>query len=44
VLEELKPVARDLKIGRSDGKLTQVLSGDLRPGEKVITDVSARAN
>jgi HlyD family secretion protein len=44
VLEELKPVPRDLKIGRSDGKLTQVLSGDLRPGEKVITDVSARAN
>jgi len=44
VLEEAKPVPRDLKIGRSDGKLTQVLSGELRPGEKVITDVSARAN
>ena len=44
VLDELKPVPRDLKIGRSDGKLTQVLSGALKPGEKVITDVSARAN
>ena len=44
VLEELKPAPRDLKIGRSDGKLTQVLSGELKPGEKVITDISARAN
>ena len=33
---KLKP--HDLKLGGSDGHSTQVLSGDLKPGEKVITD------
>ena len=28
-----QPVARDLRIGRTDGRNTQVLSGDLTPGE-----------
>jgi HlyD family secretion protein len=37
-------VAHDLKIGRTDGRNTEVLSGDLQPGERVITDVGNRAN
>jgi HlyD family secretion protein len=32
---------RDLKLGRSDGTHTEVLSGDLQPGDSVITDVDA---
>jgi HlyD family secretion protein len=32
----LKP--HDLKLGGTDGHATQVLKGDLKPGEKVITD------
>ena len=42
ILEANKPVARDLKIGRSDGSNTQVLSGDLKQGDRVITDVASR--
>lgn len=41
VLENGKPVARDLKIGRSDGRNTEIISGDLKPGERVITDLAA---
>jgi hypothetical protein len=37
-----KPVARDLKIGRNDGRNTQVLSGDLAPGSAVIVDTATR--
>jgi HlyD family secretion protein len=44
VLEGDKPEPRDLKIGRSDGRVTQVLSGELKAGDKVITDIGARAN
>jgi HlyD family secretion protein len=44
VLEGNKPVPRDLKIGRSDGRNTEVLSGDLKPGDLIVTDVAARAN
>jgi len=43
VLDGAKPAVRDLKLGRSDGRVTQVLSGDLAPGDKVITDISSRA-
>lgn len=41
VLENSKPVARNLKLGRSDGKNTEVISGDLKAGERVITDMAA---
>lgn len=41
VLENGKPVARDLKIGRSDGRNTEIISGDLKSGERVITDMAA---
>ena len=42
VLENAKPVARDLRIGRNDGRNTQVLSGDLMPGDDVIVDTGTR--
>jgi HlyD family secretion protein len=42
VLENLKPVPRDLRIGRSDGRNTQILSGDLAPGNAVIVDTAVR--
>lgn len=41
VLENGRPVARDLKLGHSDGRSTEVISGDLKSGERVITDMSA---
>jgi HlyD family secretion protein len=40
VLEENTPVPRDLKIGHSDGRSTEVLSGNLKAGESVITDIT----
>ena len=43
VLEDNRPAARDLMIGRTDGRNTEVLSGDLREGDRVITDVTRRA-
>ena len=43
VLENGKPVARDVKLGRTDGRSTQVLSGGLKPGDRVITDVAVNA-
>jgi len=33
---KLKP--HDLKLGGTDGHLTQVIRGDLKPGDKVVTD------
>jgi len=33
---KLKP--HDLKLGGSDGHATQVIAGDIKPGDKVITD------
>jgi HlyD family secretion protein len=42
VMENAKPVPRDLRIGRSDGRNTQVLSGDLMPGDDVIVDTATR--
>jgi len=44
ILENNRPVARDLRIGRSNGRSTEVLSDNLKPGEPVITDVAVRAN
>ena len=42
VLENLKPSPRDLRIGRNDGRNTQVLSGDLMPSDAVIVDTATR--
>ena len=42
VLENGKPVPRDLRIGRSDGRTTQILSGDLAPGSAVIVDTAVQ--
>jgi HlyD family secretion protein len=41
VLSGLKPEPRDLRVGRSDGHMTEVVAGNLRRGEKVITDMLA---
>jgi HlyD family secretion protein len=43
VLENGKPVAQDVKLGRTDGRSTQVLSGALKPADRVITDVAVNA-
>ena len=43
VLVGEKPVARDIRIGRSDGRVTEVISGDLKPADRVITDTQTRA-
>jgi HlyD family secretion protein len=40
ILDGRMPVPLDLKIGRSDGRNTEVLSGNLKPGERVITDIA----
>ena len=37
-----QPVRRDLTIGHTDGRSTEVLSGALQPGERVITDIQRR--
>jgi HlyD family secretion protein len=34
----LKP--HDIRLGATDGHLTQVLTGDLRPGDEVVTDLA----
>jgi len=44
VLEGAKPVARDLRLGRTDGRSTEVLSGALKPGDAVITDTATHAS
>ena len=44
VLDGKLLVARDLRIGRSDGRNTEVLSGGLKPGERVITDIANTTN
>jgi HlyD family secretion protein len=38
VLENGNPVPRDLKIGRNDGRNTQVVAGELASGDAVIVD------
>jgi HlyD family secretion protein len=35
---------RDLKLGRSDGHVTQVLSGEIKPGEAVVIDTRSQAH
>jgi HlyD family secretion protein len=40
VMENGAPVPRDLRIGRNDGRNTQILSGDLKPGDDVIVDTA----
>jgi HlyD family secretion protein len=42
VLENGSPVPRDLKIGRNDGRNTQVVAGQLAPGDAVIVDTGVR--
>ena len=41
LLQGKKLVPRAVKLGRTDGRNTEVLSGDLKPGEDVITDIKA---
>src|SRR5207237_9598686 len=41
VLQNGKPVARDVKTGRTDGHNTEVLSGAIKPGDQVITDIAS---
>jgi HlyD family secretion protein len=41
VLQDGKPVARDLRIGHTDGHNTEVISGPLKAGDRVITDLAA---
>ena len=43
VLQNGKPVGRDVKLGRTDGRNTQVLSGGIEAGDRVITDVAVNA-
>ena len=33
--------ARDIRIGRTDGRMTEVVAGNLRRGDKVVTDITA---
>lgn len=44
MLDAGQPVARDLKIGRSDGRNTEVLAGAIRDGERIVTDLTTRAS
>ena len=37
-----KPEARDLVLGGTDGKVTQILSGGINPGDAVITDIVSK--
>jgi len=43
VLEANTPAPRDLTLGHTDGRMTEVLSGPLQPGEHVITDIARRS-
>jgi HlyD family secretion protein len=43
VLENGKPSPRDLRIGRTDGRVTEVIAGELKAGDRVITDTQTRA-
>lgn len=42
VLQNGKPQARDLVIGHTDGRVTEILSGPLTAGEAVITDIKTK--
>ena len=41
VLDHGKPSPRDVKLGHSDGRNTEMISGSLRSGDPVITDLAA---
>ena len=41
VLQNGKPLARDVTTGRTDGHNTEVLSGAIKPGDQVITDIAS---
>jgi multidrug efflux pump subunit AcrA (membrane-fusion protein) len=43
VLDGKTPVPRDLTLGHTDGRLTEVVSGLLRASERVITDIARGA-
>ncbi len=43
ILQVGKLVPRVVTIGRSDGKATEILSGELKDGDNVITDVKTQA-
>jgi len=43
VLKDGRPEAIEVKTGATDGKVTEVLSGPLKPGMKVITEVATAA-
>jgi HlyD family secretion protein len=40
VLNGVQAQARDLRVGRSDGRMTEVIAGNIRRGDKVITDIT----
>lgn len=40
ILKDGKPVPQKIRIGASDGSLTQVLAGGLEPGMQVLTDAT----
>jgi HlyD family secretion protein len=42
ILAAGKPMVRDLVLGGTDGKVTEVLSGDIHPGDAVITDIVSK--
>ena len=42
ILEANKPVPRTVTIGRSDGRSTEIIPGDLKEGDNVITDVKTQ--
>lgn len=43
VLEAGQPVSRDIVIGRSNGQLTEVISGDIEAGDEIIVDLQNAA-
>ncbi len=42
VLRDGAPVAVSVRTGRSDGTLTEIVEGDIAPGDPVITDMAAQ--
>jgi HlyD family secretion protein len=43
ILKDGVPTPVEIRVGVSNGRLTEVLAGDLKPGMKVITDMSTPA-
>jgi len=41
VLRDDKPMSISVQVGISDGTFTEIVSGDLKPGDELITDVSS---